>query len=65
MREFGARFKSTVRDKLAFWRGQNKNLAEARAAAYALVLSDLVAAAQEHDVPLQDIGIEDFEIPTS
>lgn len=63
LRLFGRRFKSTVCKNLAFWESQNRSLAETRAAAYSLVLAELKDAANESGTPLQDIGVEDFDVP--
>lgn len=63
LRQFGKLFKSTVKENLSFWKKQDLDRAEARAAAFELVRADLIRAAESSGTPIQDIGIEDFNIP--
>ena len=63
LRVFGSKFKITVRENISFWKNQEPEIARARSAAFSLILADLKEAAEECEIPLQDIGIEDFDIP--
>ncbi|MFY0678500.1 MAG: hypothetical protein JXR18_14580 [Neptuniibacter sp.] len=61
--EFGIRFKKEIIANLDFWKSQDKDAAQNRAFAFELVLTELKNSAKSTGVPLQDIGIEDFNVP--
>jgi len=61
LRAFGVKFRKEVGSDLKFWKAQKSEVAETRRATYAHVLFLLKEAAAETGVPLQDIGVEDFE----
>ncbi len=62
LRLFGIELKKEITSNLAFWEKRNPEAAKQRAAAFSLVLSAMRDAAESANVPLQDIGIEDFTL---
>ncbi len=62
LRLFGIELKKEITSNLEFWEQHNPEAAKQRAAAFALVLSAMRDAADSANVPLQDIGIEDFTL---
>jgi len=60
---FSTALKSHIKDSLQFWKSQNLEIARARQAAYEAVLFELTESANQTGVDLQDLGIEDYDVP--
>ena len=60
---FSLSLQKEIKENLRFWNHANPDAAEARAAAFALVISLLKKQLDEHSIPLVDMGLADYELP--
>ena len=63
LKSFAREFKREVKQNLRFWQRLDPKEAVGRRMAYANVLALLQREAEEHGIPLVDLGLADYEIP--
>jgi hypothetical protein len=64
LRSFSKAFKQEVKSNLNAWKTLDPEQAKGRQAAYANVLFMLKQQAELHGIPLSDLGLVDYEIPS-
>jgi hypothetical protein len=64
LKSFSRAFKSEVQSNLIAWNALDPAQAKGRQAAYANVLFLLKQQAELHGIPLSDLGLVDYEIPS-
>jgi len=60
---FSKALKKEIKNNLKVYKKLNVKVASAQAAAYSDVIFLLKEKAKEFDIPLSDLGLEDFEVP--
>lgn len=63
LRHFCASLRKEIKSDLSFWQANNPDAGERCRNAYSNVVSLLIDSAKESGVPLQDLGLEDYDIP--
>ncbi|WP_028104304.1 hypothetical protein [Pseudoduganella violaceinigra] len=61
--EFARELKKEARDNFRAWSHMNAVEAESRRRAYNVVFHLLKRKAEQHGIPLADLGLVDFELP--
>ena len=63
LRHFCASLRTEIKSDLSFWQANNPDAGERCRFAYSRVVGLLRDSAKATGVPLQDLGLEDYEVP--
>ena len=63
LRHFSESLRKEIKTSLRFWQSQNPTEAEVRQVSYSTVVKLLKDSADLTGVPLQDLGMEDYDVP--
>ncbi len=62
--DFARVLKQETEDNIRFWLSKNEEAAKHRLAVFQIVHNRLVDSAKREYIPLQDLGMVDYEFPT-
>ena len=64
LKSFSAKLKREIKENLKAWSVMDSKQAQARRMAYANIVFLLKETSREFDIPLADLGLADYEVPT-